>query len=172
MAKHCRQLGDILVFDDYPSFTPNVTPVEMFTLGVFGGTYWRNIRSTIVDLELSNQHLEFDDIVKLDSLLLTQSICNYNINFYKVKAGSSLTQWESKGWIIDQDPYGWVQWYCRFYNGRRSPDDKRQIDRWIRYAGEKGRWKRNLLNQIKNKGADNASKVVRQGLLQWAYIEN
>lgn len=21
--------------------------------------------------------------------------------------------WESSGWIVPQDPYGWFQWYCR-----------------------------------------------------------
>lgn len=91
------------------------------------------------------------------------------------KAGSSLQTWEDKGWIVEQDPYGWVQWYCRFYAGRRSKDDERQIDRWNKYAGPKsGRCRKNLINKLKKAGADyddpSVSPVIRQGLLQWAYL--
>jgi len=38
-----------------------------------------------------------------------------------------LQAWETSGWIVQQDPFGWFQWYCRFYVGRRSLDDDRQI---------------------------------------------
>ena len=32
-------------FEDYPEFKPNLSPREMFLLGSFGGTYWREIKS-------------------------------------------------------------------------------------------------------------------------------
>ena len=45
---------------------------------------------------------------------------------YKAKCGSGgLGVWESNGWMSDVDPYGWFQWYCRFYQGRRCSDDQR-----------------------------------------------
>jgi hypothetical protein len=166
-----RQLGDIVMFKDFPEFTPNVTPLEMFQLGVFGGTYWRPIHSGVLNIDLKDQHLEFSDISLLPSNKITNTKCNPKVNYYGVSAGSSLSDWEGKGWIKEQDPYGWVQWYCRFYDGRRSADDVHQIDRWLRYAGVKGRWKSNLEGQIRNKGSDGASKVVRQGLLQWAFVK-
>ena len=40
-------------------FKPNVSPSEMFKLGVFGGTYWRPIFSGIIGENLAKQHEEF-----------------------------------------------------------------------------------------------------------------
>ena len=84
-----------------------------------------------------------------------------------------LQAWESSGWIIEQDPYGWFQWYCRFCLGRRSNDDERQIARWAAMCGAKGRWKRNLIGQCIRQGKsfddETCSPVVRQTLQHWAY---
>lgn len=33
----------------------------------------------------------------------------------QVKAGQNQADWEKSGWIAAQDPRGWFQWYCRFY---------------------------------------------------------
>ena len=52
------------------------------------------------------------------------------MNKYDVKCGTSLRLWDNKGWIDKIDPYGWFQWYFRNWLGRRSKDDKRQINRW------------------------------------------
>jgi hypothetical protein len=173
-----RKPGDVITFKDHPEFTPNVTPHEMFRLGVFGGSYYRPIYSSIVAEELKSQHEEFRDLGWWECIaeqLLCNPKCNVKLNYMGVKAGSSLDDWESKGWIIKQDPYGWVQWYCRFSAGRRSTDDARQIERWNNYTGPKsGRWKRNLINKLKKTGASHDNKdispVIRQGLLQWAYV--
>jgi len=81
-------------------------------------------------------------------------------NRYGVRSGRTLGSkdafgldaWEQAGWIIEQDPYGWFQWYCRFFLGRRSMDDDRQIGRWGAMCGEKGRWKRNLIARCLREG--------------------
>ena len=74
-------------------------------------------------------------------------------NHYKKRCGATIGKkdpfgffyWQDKGWLHDQDPYGWFHWYTRFFQGRRSDDDRRQIDRWVKIAGPKGRWKQNLI---------------------------
>ena len=62
---------------------------------------------------------------------------------------------------------------CRFYQGRRTADDERQIGRWRGVAGERGRWKRILVKKIMtaNKRFDDGavSPVIRQTLLHWAH---
>ncbi len=76
----------------------------------------------------------------------------------------------SSGWINPVDPRGWTQWYFRFYMGRRLDDgeDERQIGRWNGVAGEKGRWKGNLIGKCLAAGAapddESVSPVVRQTL--------
>ena len=51
------------------------------------------------------------------------------VNRFKQRAGQSLQAWEKAGWIWGVDPRGWAQWYVRFWAGRRSVDDERQIRR-------------------------------------------
>lgn len=49
----------------------------------------------------------------LGLLQVASSTYRENVNTYNVKCGGSLEMWESSGWIVTQDPYGWFQWYCR-----------------------------------------------------------
>ena len=91
-----------------------------------------------------------------------------------VRSGASLEEWESKDWIVSQDPYGWFQWYCRFFQGRRTKDDQRQVGRWVRVAGEgAGRWRNFLVGRILKSGTNyddpSVSPVTRQTLQHWAY---
>lgn len=154
---------DFLTFEDYPEFRPNLSPREIFELGSFGGTYWRPIHSTITNKDYKDVYLKYPDFKGMDKRLLARPLSEYDtmINKYNVKVGSSLEEWEDKGWITTYDPYGWVQWYTEFYNGRRCSDDPRQIKRWqslTRFI--------NRLNNIRKKGDD--SPAIRQTLQHWA----
>lgn len=153
-------------FPDHPEFKPTLTPGQMFQKGIFGGTYFRPIYSSITKKKYSNQHLEFPKSwFKNPSKTVTSSTRDLSVNKYKVWSGQSLEFWEEHSWIKAQDPYGWVQWYCRFYQGRRSSDDQRQIQRWLNGAGPNGRWRKRLQN-LRKEGKD--SPAIRQYLLQWA----
>src|SRR5688572_385428 len=95
-------------------FQPELTPQKMLELGVFGGKYMTDCskefpREWFRRAKLSPQ--------KRDA----------SINFFGVDASQPLAEWRRKGWIYPEDPRGWFQWYCRYYMGRRCPDDERQI---------------------------------------------
>ena len=172
-----RNKDGVFIFEDAPTFRPNMSPKEVIQAGSFGGTYFRPIKSGVtkksygpeVWKELPDDWLENVNVQKL----VASPIYDVSVNKYKAKCGSSLEAWESSNWIRAQDPYGWFQWYCRFFQGRRSEDDQRQIGRWSRCAGVTGRWRNNLITKIHKAGVsfDNhgVSPVVRQVLQHWAY---
>ena len=168
------------VFSDYPEFKPNLSPREMFLMGSFGGTYWRPIKSKFYDDELKNKHKKYSKLgwwkgIPEDHLTRPFNKYDVKINKYGKKVGTTLKFWEDKGWMDKQDPYGWMQWYCEFYTGRRSKDDNRQIKRWLQLAGPNGRFRKWLVTQILKKGTKkdwdnhNISPAIRQTLQHWAY---
>lgn len=155
-------------FKDRPDFTPDLTPKQIFQKGSFGGTYFRDIYSNVTKKNYKNSWKEFPKnwFENLDiNTHIASNVCNKELNKYKVKSGSSLKFWEDKGWITKQDPYGWIQWYCRFYMGRRTDDDDRQIKRWQGVAGKNGRF-RKWLKRLEQEGKQ--SPKMRQLMLQWA----
>ena len=178
MTKPKKVNGEIF-FPDHPDFRPNLTPREMFKLGSFGGTYWRPIKSKFYKTKLKDQHKNYPKSwwKGIPNHHLTTPFKEYDIkiNKYRKKVGTTLKFWEDKDWIDKQDPYGWVQWYCEFYLGRRSNDDERQISRWKKLAGSQGRFRKWLVTQILKKGTKkdwndhSISPAIRQTLQHWAY---
>jgi len=158
-------------------FHPNRTPAEVLRAGSFGGTYFRPIISAVTNIKYTSSSVLDNTVLPewiadLDkSTMLTSSTYRPQVNKYGVKCGGSLGMWESSGWISDSDPYGWFQWYCRFYSGRRCSDDARQISRWMKSAGVKGRFRSQICNKIIVAGAKaedaRISPVIRQTLLHW-----
>jgi hypothetical protein len=112
---------------------------EIIRQGSFGGGYFRPVLSKKHGKEL---HDDWDDLPKewfagldVSSYLTRPEGTETEINRWQVKVGQSYEDWEAKpGWIVAQhDCRGWLQWYCRFFRGRRVPDeDERQIGRWER----------------------------------------
>ena len=83
----------------------------------------------------------------MDAKFYASDYYDVNMNKYCVKWGTSLRFWENKGWINKIDPYGWFQWYFRYWLGRRSKDDKRQINKWKKIVS---RFRGKLVKIIRN----------------------
>lgn len=137
---------------NFPSdFTPELTPKEMLELGVFGGKYMTDCRD------------EFPPEWFEKARLCTERH-DPNLNFFGVNASQPLAEWRRKGWIYEEDPRGWFQWYCRYFMGRRCPDDERQIKRWRAMRRHIGQIRANCYA-----GDLNCRRRQRQALLHWAY---
>ena len=135
-----------------PEFKPQLTPAQMLRLGVFGGKYMTDCRREFPKSWFARAKL---------SPRGADPACN----FFGVDASQPLSEWKRKGWIHPDDPRGWFQWYCRYYMGRRIPEeDQRQI----------GRWKaiRRHVRQVQ-KHCEPGNLLCRprqrQALLHWAY---
>jgi hypothetical protein len=178
--------GEFL-FPDYPDFRPNLSPKEVLQMGSFGGTYFRPIKSGCTGLTYGPevwQELPEDWLKGLNiKVQVSSPTYRTSVNRYGVKCGGDLEMWESSGWMRDSDPYGWFQWYCRFFQGRRCSDDERQVARGLACMGEKGRWRSTLSGKIADsiRGARTVeaacedykiSPVVRQTLQHWGYRVN
>ena len=135
-------------------FRPELTPKQMLALGVFGGRYLRDCKKEYPKNWFTKAKLHQEGLAGHDKKL----------NYFQVDASQPLSVWISKGWIHPQDPRGWFQWYCRYYMGRRSEDDERQIKRWLAI-------KRHIAQLRKNCRPKDLQcrKKQRQTLLHWAY---
>lgn len=152
MQKGYYDLSEPMGENFHPDFKPELTPKELLELGVFGGKY------------LTDCSNEFPSDW-FDHAKLSPEGKDITLNFFQVDASLPLKHWQEKGWIHPADPRGWFQWYCRYYYGRRLPDeDLRQIKRWKAIYRHAGAIKKNCLP-----GDLNCRKKQRQALLHWAY---
>ena len=134
-----------------PRFAPELTPRQMLALGVFGGRYMTDCRREFPTSWFTRARLCPD---RHDP----------SLNFFGVNASQPLAVWRRKGWVSGQDPRGWFQWYCRYYMGRRSEDDARQIARWRAIARHVAQIRRNC-----EPGDLECRRRQRQAVLHWAY---
>lgn len=136
-----------------PDFTPDLSPKAMLQLGVFGGDYFK-----VVPCEFP---ADWFDGVELSG----GNGGKKERNYFDIMASQSLKEWQRKGWIYPEDPLGWFLWYCRYYMGRRIPEeDARQIKRWKNM--------RRHMAQIEHACLANDMSCrprQRQALLHWAY---
>ena len=135
-----------------PEFRPELTPKQMLQLGVFCGKYLTDCRKEFPPSWFTRAKL-------------SPARRDCSLNYFGVDASQPLSVWRQKGWIHPDDPRGWFQWYCRYYRGRRLPDeDARQIKRWKAI--------RRHVAQVRAHCAQldlDCRRRQRQALLHWAY---
>lgn len=132
-------------------FKPELTPRQMLELGVFGGCYFEGEQDEF-------PHEWFDNAQLSD-------VHDPSKNYFEIDASQTRQEWQRKGWMYDDDPRGWFQWYCRYYLGRRiQEEDARQIKRWrmmTRHVGQ--------IKAFCQPGDMLCRRRQRQALLHWAY---
>ncbi len=132
-------------------FEPFYSPRELLEMGVFEGKYLNDCRS------------EFPASWYRNAKLVEQA--DTSVNFFGIKSRQSLIVWREKSWIIEPDPRGWFQWYCRYYLGRRLPKiDQLQNKRWRGFARHAGQIRANCYP-----GDILCRRRQRQALLQWSH---
>jgi hypothetical protein len=135
-----------------PEFRPELTPKEMLAIGVFGGKYMTDCQK------------EFPPSWFVHAKL-SPAGRNRTLNYFGVDASNPLSVWRRKGWLHEDDPRGWFQWYCRYFMGRRIPEeDRRQIKRWKAFRRHVAQIKQNC-----EPGDPFCRPRQRQALLHWAY---
>jgi hypothetical protein len=93
-----------------PEFRPELTPKQMLRLGVFCGKYMTDCRKEFPASWFRGAKLSSSDR-------------DCSLNYFGIDASQPLSVWRKKGWIHCDDPRGWFQWYCRYYMGRRMPEE-------------------------------------------------
>ncbi len=139
-----------------PDFKPELTPKEMLELGVFGGLYLADCQKEFPQAWFKGARLTVGDVT-------VEANHDPSKNFFGLNASQSLAVWRKRGWLRPQDPRGWFQWYCRYYVGRRTDDDERQIKRWKAIQRHVAAVKKNC-----KKGDLTCRPRQRQSLLHWA----
>lgn len=134
-----------------PGFEPQLTPREMLALGVFGGRYMTDCAAEFPASWFRRAKL-------------SPGRRDPSLNLFGVNASQPLAEWRRKRWIWHEDPRGWFQWYCRYYTGRRSWDDERQVGRWRAVS-------RHIAQLTKHctPGDLDCRPRQRQAILHWAY---
>ena len=134
-----------------PAFRPELTPRQMLRLGVFGGKYMTDCRAEFPAAWFTHAKV-------------ARGRRQARLNYFKVNASQSLAEWRRQNWIHPQDPRGWFQWYCRYYVGRRTRDDRRQIRRWRAIARHVAAIRKNCEPRDCQ-----CRRRQRQAVLHWAY---
>jgi hypothetical protein len=136
-----------------PNFTPSYTPLEMLEMGVFEGKYINAVKGLPASW------------YKLPKVVGPKDEPDETLNYYGVKSRQGLSEWKKNGWL-KTDKFGWFEWYCKYYLGRRlGKEDEWQIGRWRSFVA-----RHNAQVQAKCKVGDKTCNTrQRQGLLQWAW---
>lgn len=151
-------------------FRPLLSPRQIIEAGAFGGSYFGLPIEEYTNYDYNNLFNKLFD--GLDINLYLREKYSAKLNQFKTKSGMGYEYWKEMGWLHEDDPYGWFEWYCKYYLGRRHEDDDRQIIRWQNFCGRKGRWKDRIYSRIYETNNWGVSPRIQQSLLHWGYYVN
>ena len=151
-------------------FNPLLSPTEIIEQGAFGGNYFGVFIDDYTNYDYRRMFDELFDGFD-DSLYLGEKY-SPKLNKFKIRSGMDYDYWKSMGWIHADDPYGWFEWYCKYTQGRKHPDDERQIKRWQDFCGPNGRWRKTIYKKIHESGDWSISPRIQQSLHHWGYYVN
>jgi hypothetical protein len=138
-----------------PEFTPWHTPMEMLDLGIMQDAYYFPATKG-----LPSKYTNHPKALKRGDTKDPKQ------NHFGVASRQSWDEWKRKGWLHPEDPAGWIEWYFKYYEGRRLPkEDQRQIKRWKSFIA---RHQAQIVHSGQLKDLD-ARKKQRQALLHWAW---
>ena len=135
------------------NFNPELTPKKLLSMGIFGGKYFNDC--------LDEYPEDWFDHAKLSGL---NNPSDPILNFFGVNCGMTLKAWQKRHWLRGPDPRGWMEWYFRYYYGRRIPElDEWQQKRWRQIQRHVAQIKKNCTEMDLE-----CRKKQRQTLLHWA----
>jgi hypothetical protein len=158
-----RPEGDM---SDFPEFKPAYSPKQMLQMGIMEGKYFRDC------------HNEYPADWFVNAKEAKGPNADPSLNYFKIKSRLSLQEWRRRGWVPlnaqDGDIRGQIQWYFRFYSGRRDPNvDAIQIGRWKKFKRHYAQVVKNCKHpkNARGKCSDpmNCRPRARMALLQWAW---
>lgn len=152
------------------TFFPLLSPTEIIERGAFGGTYFG--LTAVEPAEFDYNKLFAICFSGIDDKMYLGEKYDRKLNRFKVKSGMPYEYWRDMDWMHADDPYGWFEWYCKYYLGRRHEDDHRQIIRWHNFCGNRGRWRKAIYKRIHETKDWNISPIIQQSLLHWGYEVN
>lgn len=150
-------------------FYPYLTPTDILKNGAFGGSYFG-----VEELEgdYDYQSLFQETLADVSPHLYLGNKYKPKMNMFKIRSGMNYDYWTEMNWMHKDDPYGWFEWYLKYYNGRRHSDDDRQIRRWQDFCGVNGRWRKRIYKRIYETNDWQISPRIQQSLLHWGYMVN
>jgi hypothetical protein len=128
--------------------------MEVLDLGIFEGIYTFAIKG------IPSKYTNHKNVLKRGDEP------DVTINKFKVKSRQSLKVWQENNWVTEKSPLGWFEWYVKYFEGRRIPDeDKWQIGRFNSFVA---RHQGQINANPKSNNKDEWLKS-KQGLLQWGW---
>jgi hypothetical protein len=144
-------------FADHPEFIVDLTPQQIFNQGAMSGCYFRPVYSNVTKKYYKDDYKQYKCLRGVPKEKLDNGKWDNSLNKYNVNASLSLSYWETHNWIHPTSIRGWISWYCGFYDGKRTVDDRRQISRFmgvlIRFGQRKNKTPR-VLQALHHWGID------------------